>query len=65
MLENIFGRHMPLQALLEDFQNLLPRNGGLQSSAFEFVHEFSGAIERERLWQKQLRRKLNAAATMT
>jgi hypothetical protein len=49
MLENIFGRHMPLRPLLEDFQNLLTGNGGLQSSAFEFVHEFSVAIESERL----------------
>jgi hypothetical protein len=38
---------MPLHALLEDFQNLLPGNGRLQSGAFEFVHEFSVAIERE------------------
>jgi hypothetical protein len=47
MFEHIFGRHMPLRALLKDFQNLLPGYGGLQSSAFEFVHEFSVAIERE------------------
>jgi hypothetical protein len=49
MLENIFSRHVPLQALLEDFQNLLTGNGGLQPSAFEFVHELSVAIESERL----------------
>jgi hypothetical protein len=55
MFENIFGRHVPLRPFLKDFQNLLPRNGGFQPRAFEFVHVFSVAIEREGLWSKGVR----------
>jgi len=43
-----------LRPFLKDFQNLLPRNGGFQPSAFEFVHVFSVAIEREGLWSMRL-----------
>jgi hypothetical protein len=34
-----------LQPLLKDFQNLLPGDGGLESSAFEFVHVYSEAMK--------------------
>jgi len=50
VLENIFGRHVPLHALLKDFKNLLPGNGGFQSGAFQFVHVFTVAIESEGAW---------------
>jgi hypothetical protein len=45
LLENVFGCHVALQSLLKDFQNLLPGDGGLESSAFEFVHVYSEAMK--------------------
>jgi hypothetical protein len=50
LLVHILGGHVPLCALLKDFQNLLTGHGGLQASAFEFVHVFSVAIESEGAW---------------
>jgi hypothetical protein len=45
LFENVFGRHVALQPLLKDFQNLLPGDGGFESVAFEFVHVFSEAMK--------------------
>lgn len=36
--EYILGRHVPLAAGLENFQNFQSRQGGLEAGAFEFVN---------------------------
>jgi hypothetical protein len=55
MLENIFGGHVPDNPFLKDLQNLLSGDSGFKSSAFEFVHGCSVAIEREGIWPNELR----------
>ena len=50
VLENILRGHVPLGPFLKDFKYLLSRNGGLESGAFEFVHENWLANEREGQW---------------
>ena len=37
MAIHVFGRHVPLRALLEDFQNFQARCGGFEANAFEVV----------------------------
>jgi hypothetical protein len=37
MAINILGRHVALNALLEHFQNLQARRGGLEANAFQVV----------------------------
>jgi hypothetical protein len=64
VLENILGRHVPLSPLLKDFKYLLSRDGGLESSAFEFVHENWFANERQGLGEFDSPEP-NATATMT
>ena len=64
MFENILRGHVPLRAFLKDFQNLLSRNGGLKSRAFEFVHEFELQMK-ERGIGEFASPEPNATATMT
>jgi hypothetical protein len=40
--ENVFGAHMALATLLEDFQHFQARQGGLESGAFKFVDRGHG-----------------------
>jgi hypothetical protein len=64
VLENILRRHVPLSPLLKDFKYLLSRNGGLESGAFEFVHENWFANERQGLGEFGSSEP-NATATMS
>lgn len=64
VFENILCRHVPLRPFLKDFQYLLSRNGGLESGAFEFVHENWLANERQGLGEFGSPEP-NATATMS
>jgi hypothetical protein len=64
VLENILRCHVPLSPLLKDFKYLLSRNGGLESGAFEFVHENWFANERQGLGEFGSPEP-NATATMS